>query len=100
MPRPGPEMQKLVNTFSGTWAITYRYEATETMRSGDVGQGEEVYRPGPGALSLIEEFHSKEATGEISGFGAAWWDEKAQGYRAVWCVSSNPGGCVVMAHLA
>lgn len=100
MPKPGPEMRKLVSAFAGTWSIRERFEPSESMPGGGVGQGTEVYRPGPGGLSLIEEFHSKEPTGEASGLGLAWWDEKAKGYRAVWCDSSDPGGCVVMSRLA
>jgi hypothetical protein len=99
-PQPSPEMRKLLNAFSGTWSITYKYEPSEGIPNGGAGQGKEVYRAGPGGFSLIEEFHSKEATDEASGLGLAWWDEKAQGYRAVWCVNSNPGGCIVMARLA
>jgi len=69
------------------------------MPNGGAGQGQEIYRPGPGGVSLIEEFHSKEATGDVSGLGVAWWDEKARGFRAVWCESRNPRG-VNMARLA
>jgi hypothetical protein len=82
------------------WSISERFEPSESSPGGGVGQGTEVYRSGPGGLSLIEEFHSKEAGEENSGLGVAWWDEKAQGYRAVWCDSTNPGGCVVMSHVA
>jgi hypothetical protein len=97
---PSPEMQRLLNLFLGTWSITAKHEPSEKMPNLGVGEGEEVYRAGPGGLSLIEQVHLKEATGEISGLGVVWWNEKAQGYRAVWCVSSNPQGCIVMAGLA
>jgi hypothetical protein len=99
-PEPGPEMRRLLEAFSGTWSITYGYDQSDTMPNNGTGQGREVYRPGPGGFSLIEEFHSKEAKGDDSGLGVAWWDEKARGFRAVWCESRNPKGCVVMARLA
>jgi hypothetical protein len=70
------------------------------MPSGGMGEGEEIYRAGPGNASLIEEIHLKENTGEISGLGVGWWDEKGQGYKAVWCDSKYPRGCILMAHLA
>jgi hypothetical protein len=70
------------------------------MPNGGIGRGEEVYRPGPGGRSLIEDVHLKDSTGESTGLGLAWWDEKAQGYRAVWCESGIPGGCIVMSRLA
>jgi len=98
--QPSPEMQKLLNTFLGTWLVTEEVEASETMPNGGAGQGEEVYRLGPGGASIIEEIHLKEPSGGISGLGVGWWDQQAQGYRAVWCDSENPRGCIVMAYLA
>jgi hypothetical protein len=98
--QPAPEIQKLAKTFLGTWSITTKIEPSQTMPSGGEGRGEEVYRLGPGGLSLIEEVHLNEPTGELSGMGVSWWDEKAKGYRALWCHSKNPSGCIVMAHVA
>ena len=93
-------MQKLFNAFLGTWRVTEKIEPSEMMPNGGMGEGEEVYRAGPGGVSIIEEIHLKESTGEISGLGVGWWDAKAHGYRAVWCDSENPAGCILMAHLA
>jgi len=98
--QPAPEIQKLSNAFLGTWSVTEKIEPSQTMPNGGTGRGEEVYRLGPGEHSFTEELHLNEPTGEISGFGVAWWDENAKGYRAVWCDSQNPGGCSLMAHLA
>jgi len=93
-------MQKLFKAFLGAWRVTEKIESSETMPNGGVGEGEEVYRSGPGGVSIIEEIHLKQTTGEISGLGVGWWDQQAQGYRAVWCDSENPSGCILMAHLA
>jgi hypothetical protein len=98
--QPSPEMQKLFNEFLGTWRVTEKIEPSETMPNGGAGEGTEVYWAGPGGASIIEEIHLKETSGEFSGMGVAWWDEKGQGYRALWCNSENPNGCIVMAHLA
>lgn len=95
MPHPAPEMQRLVNALSGTWSISEQYESSERMPNGGVGEGEEVWRSGPGGLSLIEEHHSKNAFGEISGMSLTSLNGKAQGYRAIWGVNTNPVGCVV-----
>jgi hypothetical protein len=100
MPQPGHEMQKLVSVFAGTWSLSETYEPSEWMPSGGVGQGQQIWRAGPGGLSLIGEYHSTSPNGDISGLSVTWWDDKAQGYRATWCVSNNPAGCVVMAKLA
>ena len=95
-----PEMQKLFNTFLGRWSVTEKIEPSETLPKDGTGQGEEVYKTGPGGVSLIEEIHLREGTGEISGLGVGWWDEKAKGFRALWCDSENPNGCIMMAHFA
>ena len=29
-----------------------------------------------------------------------WWDEAAQGYRTIWCDSTNPGGCINFKNVA
>src|SRR5262245_15390005 len=99
-PAPSEQMQKLLRTFGGTWSITYTLEPTEQSPKGGTGVGREVFRPGPGGASLIEEFHAREGTRDVSGLGLAWWDESAQGFRAVWCSDDNPSGCGVMSGLA
>ena len=98
--QPSPEMQKLFNAFLGTWPVTEKIEPSETMLNGGAGEGTEVYRAGPGGASMIEEIRLKEPSGEISGLGVVWWDVKGQGYKAVWCNSQNPNGCILMVHLA
>jgi hypothetical protein len=95
-PQPNPEIKRLVEAFSGTWSITLKVEPNERLPKGGGGKGEEVWRPGPGALSLIEDYHSTGDEGEISGLGVAWWDSNAQRYQVLWCDSSNPNGCIVM----
>jgi hypothetical protein len=97
-PQPGPEIERLVKTFSGTWSIAIEIEPSERMPKGGGGQGEEVWRPGPGGLSLIEEYHSSGDEGELSGLGVAWWNKDEQRYQVMWCNSSNPAGCIVMKH--
>ena len=79
--QPSPEMQKLLNTFLGTWLVTEELEANETMPNGAAGQGEEVYRLGPGGASIIEEIHLKEPGGDTSGLGVGWWDQQVPGVQ-------------------
>jgi hypothetical protein len=71
LPQPSPEIKRLVDLFSGTWSITLEMPPSAGAPKGaDGGKGEEVWRPGPGALSLIEDYHSKGVEGEISGIGS------------------------------
>ena len=95
MAKPGPEMQKLTKMLAGTWNTTESFEVTEMMPQGGKGTGAAVIKPGPGGMSLVEEYHSHGGLGSFSGHGVFWWDEKAKGYRNVWCDSMTPGGCAV-----
>ena len=92
-PQPPPEMQKLVNALSGTWSIHEKYEPDEWTPNGGAGQGTEVWHPGPGGFTLIEEYHSKGSAGETFGLSLTWWDARAQRYQSLWCANSNPEGC-------
>jgi len=59
------QVQKLLKSLSGTWSIT-EYDPSKTPSIG-VGHGREIWRPGPGGLSMIEEFHTTGRAGEVVG---------------------------------
>jgi Lipocalin-like domain len=94
---PGPDVQNLM---LGTWRTEAEYQPISDMPRGAKGLGTEIWRPGPGGLSVIEESHEKNAKGDYEGLGVAWWDSKAQGQRFVWCDSSIPDGCYVSKEVA
>lgn len=94
---PGPELQNLM---LGTWRTEAQYERTSEMPNGGTALGTEIWRPGPGGFSVIEESREKNAKGDYEGLGVAWWDSKAQGQRFVWCDSNNPNGCYVSKEVA
>lgn len=89
-PAPPPEIQRLIAALAGQWSIRQQFAG------GATGQGTEVWRPGPGGRSLIEDFQTRVGDRELSGLGIIWWDAPTQGYRVVWCGAANPRGCVVM----
>ena len=97
-PQQGPEIEKLVKAFSGTWSIVIKIEPNERLPKGGGGHGEETWRPGPAGLSLIEEYHSTGDEGEQFGLGVIWWDKDAQRYSITWCDNGNPAGCAVVKH--
>ena len=94
---PGPDVQNLM---LGTWAINVTYPPGSGTSRADTGKGTEIWRPGPGGRSVIEEYREKNAHGEVEGVAIAWWDKKAQGQRFVWCDNSNPDGCYVSKEVA
>jgi len=93
---PGPDVQNLM---LGTWEINVAYPLGSGTRA-DTGKGTEIWRPGPGGRSVIEEYREKNAHGEVEGVAIAWWDKKAQGQRFVWCDNSIPDGCYVLKEVA
>jgi hypothetical protein len=89
---PGPDVQ---NRMLGVWSIKATYAPNTQMPNGGMGEGTEIWRPGPGGLSVIEEKREKNAEGETDGFSVGWWDEKLGGQRFVWCANDVPQGCVM-----
>ena len=92
-PQPAHEIQKLAKALTGRWSIREKFEPDERMPDGGVGQGTEVWRPGPGGYTLIEEFHSQDPDREVFGLSLTWWDASTHQYKTLWCANGNPAGC-------
>ena len=93
-PPSSPQMEKLVRALEGRWSIKEKLAPDATSPKGTTGDGRIIWRPGPGGFSLVEEYRSRQGQREVNGLGLFWWDEAAQGYRTIWCDSTNPGGCI------
>jgi hypothetical protein len=87
---PNPEMQKVFNSQLGRWS--QRLERAD----GSTGDGEAVWRPGPGGMSLVENEFIRSTAGDFIGLSVTWWDETVKGYRALWCDNKIKSGCLVM----
>jgi hypothetical protein len=98
--KPGPQIEKLLRAFEGTWLIKEKLAPDATSPNGARGEGRIVWRSGPGGYSLIEDYQSTQSTRAITGLGVFWWDEAAQGYRSIWCDNTNPGGCINFKNVA
>ncbi|HUK87316.1 MAG TPA: DUF1579 family protein [Terriglobales bacterium] len=92
LPKPSPEMEKLSKLMVGNWATEEKFEANDFMPAG-TGKGSESTRLGPGGLSLVSDYHSKNVMGEVHGHGMIWWDPKEQVFRNLWCDNVAPSGC-------
>jgi hypothetical protein len=99
-PKPGPQMEKLLRAFEGTWLIKEELAPDAASPNGATGEGRIVWRSGSGGFSVIEDYQSKQGTRAITGLGVFWWDEAAQGYRSIWCDNTNPGGCIDFKNVA
>jgi hypothetical protein len=99
-PKGSPQMEKLLLSFEGAWSIKEEFAPEAGSPNGATGAGQIVWRAGPGSFSVIEEYRSKRGSVEVTGLGVFWWDEAAQGYRTIWCESTNPGGCISFKNVA
>ena len=95
MPKAPPQMEKLSKLIVGTWNSSESFEVSEMMPKGGKGHGLAVIKDGPGGLSLIEDYHSRGGMGAFAGHGVFWWDDKANGYKNVWCDNTSAASCVV-----
>ena len=94
MPKPDPQMTKMIKMMAGTWTVAEKSDPNPMMPKGGTGKGTATMTPGPGGMSLVEKYHSTGMMGgNFNGFGTFWWDAKAGAYRGVWCDTMTPGGC-------
>jgi hypothetical protein len=94
MPKPAPEMTKLIKTLSGNWTVAEKMEPGPMAPNGGMGKGTAKFWAGPGGLSLIESYQSSGAMGgSFKGMGTWWWDPKAQVFHGLWCDNMTQNGC-------
>ena len=91
-PGPAPAIQSLAKALTGRWSTREKYERMFLTPDGGVGNGDQVFRPGPGGFTLLEDYYSKTPAGELLGFGLVWWDQ-TKGLQHMWCVNIYPTGC-------
>ena len=90
--QPADEIRSLTKALAGTWSTTEKYEPLFLTPHGGAGAGEQVFRAGPGGFTLLENYHTKTAAGELFGFGLLWWDQ-GKGLQHMWCINVYPTGC-------
>ena len=89
------QMQRLIKTFAGKWSIHEEDLPSPMAPKGGTSEGREVWKAGPGGLSLVEDYSSNGAAGEFRGMSVTW-DEAGKGYRSIWCDNTQSDGCIVM----
>jgi hypothetical protein len=93
LPKPSAEMERMARLFVGIWTVTEKHEPSPWSPNGASGNGTANLSLGPGGLSLVQDYHSSNSMGRFDGLGISWWDEKAQGFRGLWCENTAPAGC-------
>ena len=92
----GMEIQQLIRSFSGQWAIEFTIEPSKSLPKGGQGHGTELWRSGPGGLSLIEEYESQGDDGSNIGHGIFWFEESHHHFQVLWCANDVPSGCMAI----
>jgi hypothetical protein len=92
--KPVSEAARMLQALEGKWSIIEELAPDASSPSGGKGEGQIVWRSGPGGYSVIEEYQSREGNRDITGLGVFWWDDTLRGFKTIWCDSTNPGGCI------
>jgi hypothetical protein len=71
-PKGSPQIEKLLRSFEGTWSIKEEFAPDAGSPNGATGEGQIVWRAGPGRFSVIEEYWSKRGSTEVTGLGVFW----------------------------
>lgn len=90
MPKPAPEIERLLQQFQGRWRTEEKHEPSEMLPQGGTAKGQESVRPGPGRMSLIVEYVSQSPMGEFAGVGLMTWDPAARLYHIHWTNNRTP----------
>jgi hypothetical protein len=88
------EIEKLAKMLIGNWDVVASLEPSATTK-GRKDRGSNRIVLGPGGRSVIENYHTDGDSGSRAGLGILWWDEKAKGYRTMFCDNADPAGCSV-----
>ena len=89
--KPPAEMSLLYPRI-GRWEVTIRTEPSEGLPRGGIDKGMMSIEKGPGGFSIIQNFHSQGASGDLLGQSYSWWDRATKAYKSVWC--DNLQGCI------
>ena len=85
-----PEMQSLIKAIAGRWSISEKLEPPEATPNGGLGEGEEIWRPGPGGFTLLEEEHIRTPYGERFLLSLQWWDKSTNSFHGMLCKRLRP----------
>jgi hypothetical protein len=89
------QMAKLAKMIAGTWIISATSEPTASRPHGAKDTGRSIIKFGPAKLSLVEDYRTDGDHGHEVALGTFWWDSHAQGYKTMFCDSTDPDGCSV-----
>jgi len=87
----------LVKALNGRWkTLVYQEEPQGgTAAQEAAAHGEQVWRTGPGGLTLMEEEHIASRDGDQYVLALHWWDRSSNTLKGMLCNNAGSGACSV-----
>lgn len=91
------DFASLAKALKGRWqTLVYRGDPQGSVVSQEApDHGEQVWRSGPGGLTLIEEEHVASRDGDQYVLAIHWWDRSTNTLKGMLCNNSGSGACNV-----
>ena len=92
-----PDFASLVKALKGRWQTVVYHEDPQGSVSSQAAaeHGEQVWRTGPGGVTLIEEEHIASRGGDQYVLALQWWDRSTNSLKGMLCNNSGSGACNV-----
>lgn len=94
-PQPSPEVQSLTKALAGEWMLSVKFEPSTAAPNGVAKTGEEIWRPGPGGFTLLEEEHLNMPERDLFLLGIIWWNSSSKSLQGMECQNLLPYTCDV-----
>ena len=92
--QPSPEMQSLIQALSGKWSLAVQFSGNATS-----SKGEEMWHPGPGGLTFVQEETLHIPGRDILLLGVLWWDGSTKSLHGMECNNGLPNVCDIKGSL-
>jgi hypothetical protein len=91
------DFASLVNALKGRWETLVYHEDPSggVAAQGAADHGEQVWRTGPGGLTLMEEEHIASRSGDQYLLALHWWDRSTNTLKGMLCNDAGSGACSV-----
>jgi len=92
-----PDFASLVKALKGKWQTLVYYQDPQGSVSPQeaADHGEQIWRTGPGGLTLMEEEHIASRGGDQYVLALHWWDRSTNALKGMLCNNAGSGACNV-----
>ena len=91
------DFASLVKTLKGRWETLVYHEDPQGRATPQeaADHGEQVWRTGPGGLTLMEEEHIASRDGDQYLLALHWWDRSTNTLKGMLCNNAGSGACSI-----